>query len=172
EGPGYRLRSAVLDRDDAAPQRRVDYGERVVRYGRRGPGRRNFRLCNGCGQWATGRNQNYAEHVGKEGSRGETMNRTSSLVFRFAVAAILFFGMSRTQVRAQEPAPAQPKQESAGQDGAKTDTAKADAVKKEDGEGDENPFAPKPAPPLPPGMTGSDPSDPRANLTPGLYDAG
>ncbi len=33
-------------------------------------------------------------------------------------------------------------------------------------------FAPKPAPPLPPGMTGSNPNDPRYTLKPGLYDAG
>ena len=42
----------------------------------------------------------------------------------------------------------------------------------EEAEEDENPFAPQPAPPLPPGMTGSDANDPRAKLTPGLYDAG
>ena len=36
----------------------------------------------------------------------------------------------------------------------------------------ENPFAPEPAAPLPAGMTGSDASDPRAKLTPGVYDAG
>jgi hypothetical protein len=35
-----------------------------------------------------------------------------------------------------------------------------------------NPFAPESAPPLPAGMTGSDANDPRAKLTPGLYDAG
>jgi hypothetical protein len=33
-------------------------------------------------------------------------------------------------------------------------------------------FAPHPAPPLPPGMTGSSTSDPRYTLSPGLYDAG
>jgi hypothetical protein len=37
---------------------------------------------------------------------------------------------------------------------------------------DDNPFAPEPAGPLPAGMTGSDTSDPRAKLTPGIYDAG
>jgi hypothetical protein len=37
---------------------------------------------------------------------------------------------------------------------------------------DENPFAPQPAPPLPAGMTGSDTTDPRYTLKPGLYDAG
>jgi hypothetical protein len=36
----------------------------------------------------------------------------------------------------------------------------------------ENPFAPKAAPPLPAGMTGSDANDPRVKLTPGMYDAG
>src|SRR5713101_1750776 len=35
-----------------------------------------------------------------------------------------------------------------------------------------NPFAPQAAPPLPAGMTGSDTADPRAKLTPGMYDAG
>jgi hypothetical protein len=35
-----------------------------------------------------------------------------------------------------------------------------------------NPFAPEPAAPLPAGMTGSDTSDPRAKLTPGIDDAG
>ena len=36
----------------------------------------------------------------------------------------------------------------------------------------QDPLAPEPAPPLPAGMTGSDANDPRAKLTPGLYDAG
>jgi hypothetical protein len=35
-----------------------------------------------------------------------------------------------------------------------------------------NPFAPQPAPPLPAGMMGSDANDPRAKLSPGMYDAG
>ena len=38
-------------------------------------------------------------------------------------------------------------------------------------EADDNPFAATPAPPLPPGMSGSDASDPRFKLTPGMYDA-
>jgi len=37
---------------------------------------------------------------------------------------------------------------------------------------DENPFAPEPAPTLPPGMTGSDVNDPRAKLSPGVTNAG
>jgi hypothetical protein len=47
----------------------------------------------------------------------------------------------------------------------------APAEKPKDAEQD-NPFAPQPAPPLPAGMTGSDMSDPRYKLKPGLYDAG
>ncbi len=39
-------------------------------------------------------------------------------------------------------------------------------------EAESNPFAPTPAPPLPAGMTGSDTSDPRYTLKPGMYDAG
>jgi hypothetical protein len=39
-------------------------------------------------------------------------------------------------------------------------------------EEEEDPFAPLPPTPLPPGMTGSSTSDPRASLKPGLYDAG
>ncbi len=35
-----------------------------------------------------------------------------------------------------------------------------------------NPFAPEPADPLPPGMTGSDANDPRSKLSPGVFDAG
>ena len=101
------------------------------------------------------------------------MNRMFTLAFRLGLAAIvLLSGASRIDARVQEPAQAPPKQEAAGQSGAKTEATKPDAAKKEDGEGEGNPFAPKPAPPLPTGMTGSDPNDPRAKLTPGLYDAG
>jgi hypothetical protein len=39
-------------------------------------------------------------------------------------------------------------------------------------QGGGNPFAPESAPPLPAGMTGSDTGDPRAKLSPGMYDAG
>ena len=92
------------------------------------------------------------------------MNRVASFVLHVAVAVILLLAaVSRTEVRAQETATAAPKQ----------DAAKP-APAKEDGDEDEggNPFAPQPAGPLPAGMTGSDPNDPRAKLTPGLYDAG
>jgi hypothetical protein len=94
------------------------------------------------------------------------MSRTPSLAFRIAVAAIfLFSGTSR--LKAQGPASTPSKQEAPKQDVAKQEPAKTDAA-----EEDSNPFAPEPAPALPPGMSGSDVNDPRAKLTPGLYDAG
>jgi hypothetical protein len=86
------------------------------------------------------------------------MNRGPSVAFRVAVAAIILCcGVSRMQAQTQAaPPPAQ-------------ETAKAPEPGPEP---DDNPFAPKPAPPLPAGMTGSDVNDPRYKLTPGLYDAG
>ena len=101
------------------------------------------------------------------------MNQVSSVAFRVAVAAMfLCSGVSR--IRAQEPAAAPPTQGAPKQDSSKQDTAKPGATKDEKGdeEENENPFAPQPAPSLPPGMTGSDVGDPRFKLTSGLYDAG
>ena len=82
------------------------------------------------------------------------MNRVPGVAFRAAVAAIfLFFGVSWLQAQSQTPAPApSPAQKPA--------------------EEERDPFAPEPAPALPPGMTGSDANDPRAKLAPGLFDAG
>src|SRR5579863_3837240 len=94
------------------------------------------------------------------------MIRVASFAFRAAVAAILLlFGMGGMKAQQPEAAPAK-------QDAAKQDAAKPDAAKPEPREDDGNPFAPQPAPVLPAGMTGSDANDPRAKLTPGLYDAG
>jgi hypothetical protein len=85
------------------------------------------------------------------------MNRLSVVACRIAGAALLFFsGVSR--LHAQAPAPATPP------------PAQQPAAKEDDDDG--NPFAPEPAPALLLGMKGSDTSDPRAKLTPGLYDAG
>ena len=90
------------------------------------------------------------------------MNRVPSFAFRVAVAAIILCsGASR--MAAQRPGPAP------GQAVAPPPAASA-AAKAPDA--DDNPFAAQPAPPLPPGMTGSDANDPRYKLTPGLYDAG
>src|SRR5271165_4315141 len=82
------------------------------------------------------------------------MNRVPSVAFRVAVATIfLCSGLNR--MRAQAPT---------------TPPRAQEPEKKPDAE--TNPFAPQPAPPLPPGMTGADVNDPRFKLTPGLYDAG
>jgi hypothetical protein len=100
------------------------------------------------------------------------MTRVPSVAFRVSVAAIILCtGVSRMHARAQTPAPAQtpgpaqaPATPPSSQESAKTPDKAPEA--------EENPFAPQPAPPLPPGMTGSDANDPRTKLTPGLYDAG
>src|SRR5277367_5642648 len=70
-------------------------------------------------------------------------------VLAAVTALFMCFGVSR--LHAQEP----PKPPPAAED-----------------DEDKNPFAPQPAPSLPPGMTGSDTNDPRYKLTPGMYDAG
>src|SRR5215470_16098318 len=85
------------------------------------------------------------------------MNRVLHGAFRAAVlATILGCGVTSPQARAQRPLTG----------------PRPGASPSESGGGDDNPFAPEPAPTLPPGMTGSDISDPRAALTAGLYDAG
>jgi hypothetical protein len=87
------------------------------------------------------------------------MNRVLSFIFIVAVAAvILFSGVNR--LHAQQ-----------GQTPAASPSAK-EADKQAEDEEESNPFAPDPAPALPPGMTGPDTNDPRVKLTPGLYDAG
>ena len=87
------------------------------------------------------------------------MNRGQRVAFRIAgvAAIVLCFGVSamHAQTDTQAPAASAPAPEA----------SKAPAM-------DENPFAATPAPPLPPGMSGSDANDPRFKLTPGMYDAG
>jgi hypothetical protein len=83
------------------------------------------------------------------------MNRVLRIVFSVAIATIFVFSfVSRLQAQAQQQSP-----------GSQTSA-------KEPEEEDRNPFAPEPAPALPPGMTGADVNDPRAKLSSGLYDAG
>ena len=91
------------------------------------------------------------------------MNRVQRVAFRLAAVAaiILCFSVSAIQAQKQAPQSSTPA----------PDANKApDAAKAPDA--DDDPFAAKPAPPLPPGMTGSDVNDPRFKLTPGVYDAG
>ena len=94
------------------------------------------------------------------------MNRVPRVAFRLAVAAIiLFFGVSRMYAQAPAPASATPP---SAQEPSKESPKEPEKAPEEEA----NPFAPEPAPTLPPGMSGSDANDPRAKLTPGLYDAG
>ena len=97
------------------------------------------------------------------------MNRLPRVALCVLAAALAFsFGVGR--MKAQDPAPAAPKQEVTKQEPGTQDPAKKEGAAQP--EGDNNPFAPEPAPALPPGMSGSDVNDPRAKLAPGLYDAG
>jgi hypothetical protein len=94
------------------------------------------------------------------------MNRVPCLAFRVVVAAFVLCSAGVARMHAQAPPPAAA--QTAGPSAATPTPATEPAKPAED----ENPFAVKPAPPLPPGMTGSDATDPRFKLTPGLYDAG
>jgi len=100
------------------------------------------------------------------------MKRVADIAFCMVVAAIfLCFAVSRAHAQAQTQGPATPAPAQTGTQAADKDKGKEADKEKED-EADSNPFAPEPAPALPPGMTGSDLSDPRAKLAPGMYDAG
>src|ERR1044072_7224407 len=85
------------------------------------------------------------------------MNRVHEIIFRFLVAPLAMCACFAIAALAQTPSPS---------------PAAPDATKAPDKVEQANPFAPEPAQPLPPGMTGSDTNDPRAKLTPGMYDAG
>ena len=93
------------------------------------------------------------------------MNRLPSLAL-CALWVVFIFACTVNQAQAQA-APSTPPQDQA----QKPANPPSEKDKSEDDEMKDL-FAPVPAPPLPPGMTGSDPNDPRFKLTPGLYDAG
>jgi hypothetical protein len=86
------------------------------------------------------------------------MNRLHPIAVRLVIATLALCSCFAARTLAQTPAPS-PSQE-------KTTEPKPASQE------NENPFAPEAAPPLPAGMTGSDTDDPRAKLTPGIYDAG
>src|SRR3984957_17700338 len=94
------------------------------------------------------------------------MNRVFGFILLVAGTVLIFsYGVNRAL--AQDAKPANPPQGQAQQ------AAPADkSAEKKDAEGEGNPFAPEPAPPLPPGMIGSDANDPHAKLSSGMYDAG
>ena len=88
------------------------------------------------------------------------MSRVHGIAFGLVAASLALCSCFASHAAAQTPAPS-PSQES---------TKPPD--KPSNQEANANPFAPEPAGPLPAGMTGSDTSDPRFKLTPGVYDAG
>ena len=91
------------------------------------------------------------------------MNRIGPILCALVFTLTLYVvGVNRSQAQAQPAAP---------QADAQKPTPSADK-EKEDEEKEEDLFTPQPAPALPPGMAGSNADDPRANLSPGLYDAG
>ena len=87
------------------------------------------------------------------------MNRLHDIAFRFLVASLAFCSLFAARTFAQTPSPSPPAAATKPQE-TKPATPQPD------------PFTPEPAGQLPPGMTGSDTSDPRAKLSPGVYDAG
>jgi hypothetical protein len=98
------------------------------------------------------------------------MKRLSSLTLCvICVALITGFAVNRMQAQATPATP--PPQEQAQKPANPPSDKNAADAKKADDEG-QDPFAPEAAPTLPPGMTGSDANDPRAKLSPGLFDAG
>ena len=88
------------------------------------------------------------------------MSRVRGNALRLLIASFALCLSFGTTTQAQTPSP------SPSQDPTKAPD------KKPASQEPENPFAPEPAGPLPAGMTGSDANDPRAKLTPGVFDAG
>ncbi|MDX2044460.1 MAG: hypothetical protein SF097_24835 [Acidobacteriota bacterium] len=86
------------------------------------------------------------------------MNQLPLKAFRLLIGSIFLLSFFVGVMQAQTP----PTQETKKAEETKTDLKQAQ----------DNPFGLEKAPPLPAGMTGSDTSDPRANLKPGLYEAG
>src|ERR1700730_6205934 len=102
------------------------------------------------------------------------MNRVRCVALRVAPAAIILcfgssLGMSRLQAQVPTQTPPTPPAATPPPSTPPPTTAPPAEEPKEE---DSNPFAPEPAPVWAPGMSGSDATDPRAMLTPGLYDAG
>ena len=89
------------------------------------------------------------------------MNRRHVVAFRLLVAALVVWSCLASNTQAQTPSPS-----------PSPEPTKAPETTPANEKSEANPFAPEPAPTLPAGMTGSDVSDPRAKLSPGMYDAG
>ncbi|HKN83319.1 MAG TPA: hypothetical protein VJW17_07780, partial [Pyrinomonadaceae bacterium] len=82
------------------------------------------------------------------------MNRVQAIVLHLSVAVIVLCTcvVARTCAQTASPSP----------------SPSPESIKEQQAD----PFAPEPPDPLPPGMTGSETNDPRAHLTPGIYNAG
>ena len=92
------------------------------------------------------------------------MNRLLSLVLCTVGTVLIFcFGVNRVHAQAAQPATPPP---------AEAQKPATPPAAKDSDDDESNLFAPEPSPTLPPGMTGANINDPRAKLTPGLYDAG
>ena len=89
------------------------------------------------------------------------MNRVRNITIRFLVASSALCLCFAVSTLAQTPSPS-----------PSPEPTKAPDAKPADKQAQADPFAPEPAAPLPPGMTGADTNDPRAKLTPGIFDAG
>ena len=98
------------------------------------------------------------------------MRRAERVAIRAVIVAAVVLYSSMGLLHAQ--APAAPAPAGAQAPTGQAPAGQAAAVPAKAPEAEENPFAPHPAPPLPPGMTGSDATDRRASLKPGMYDAG
>src|SRR5215216_7269744 len=85
------------------------------------------------------------------------MTRVHDITFRLLIASLVLCSFFTAATLAQTPSPS---------------PSQTTATKPPDKKEEANPFAPEPAPTLPPGMTGSDTNDPRTKLSPGIYDAG
>src|SRR3974390_3078693 len=98
------------------------------------------------------------------------MNRALEVRSRVALAVLLAGAAACLSGAQEQKAPAATPPAANAQSATPPGAAGADK-KPADAE-EEDPFKPEPPQPLPPGMTGSDVSDPRTKLAPGLYDAG
>jgi hypothetical protein len=87
------------------------------------------------------------------------MNRVCEIIFCLLIPFTVLCSSFAATALAQTPSPSPSHEEMKAADTKPKEEAK-------------DPFAPEPAQPLPPGMTGSDVNDPRTKLTPGIYDAG
>jgi hypothetical protein len=86
------------------------------------------------------------------------MSRVHDVTLRLLMASLVLCSCFVATMLAQTPSPSPSPEATKTPDNTKQQQA--------------NPFAPEPAQPLPPGMTGSDVNDPRAKLAPGIFDAG